>query len=135
MKRILATVLLVIALLITGCGAKKLPDGVIREDSGDWYIVKMPAGKDVKNYFTLTGGIGYVHGTNLGQMDRNESLGGASYARVEEGGWVVFGDDLFMYIPYQISDGAAQMACVTLILNRDNYMLLSEAKEYIEFLE
>lgn len=135
MKRIIVTVLVVIALLITGCGAEKVPDGVIREDSGDWYVVKMPLGKDVKNYFTLTGEVGYVHGTNLGQMDRNESLGGASYARVEEGGWVVFGDDLFMYIPYQISEGQAKMACATLIMNKDSYMTLSEAKEYIEFLK
>lgn len=135
MKRIVVTMLVVIALLITGCGTKKLPDGVIRDDSGDWYIVKMPASKDVKDYFTLTGEIGYVHGTNLGQMDRNESLGGANYARVEEGGWVAYRDDLFLYIPYDISAGQAKMACATLVLNQDNYMTFEEAKEYIEYLK
>lgn len=135
MKRILATVLLVIALLITGCGAKKLPDGVIKEDSGDWYIVKMPEGADIDHYFTISGAIGYMHGTNLGQMDRIESMGGANYARVEECGWVIYSDDLFLHIPYQITDGEAKMACATLILNEENYMTLEEAKEYIDFLK
>ena len=135
MKRIIVTMLVAIALMITGCGTTKLPDGVIRDDSGDWYIVKMPTGVKVDNYFTLSGEIGYVHGTNLGQMDRNENLGGANYVRVEEGGWIVYSGDLFLYIPYQISDGRAKMACATLLLNQENYMTIEEAKEYIEFLK
>lgn len=137
MHKRIVTFIIAVALIVacSACGAEeKTPEGVINKDGGDWYIVKMPEGKSVKDYFTLTGESGYMHMTNMGQMDKSESMGGANYSEVSEGGWIVYGESVFMYIPYNISSSSAQMACSTLILNRDNCMSLEDAKQYISFL-
>lgn len=119
-----------------GChGRENQPSGVIQNESGDWYIVKLPSGKTVSDYFTLQGASGTVVMQNFSQKENNGIMGVAYYNRVKEGGWVVFGDGVFMYIPYAISEAQARSACNTLILNSDNTMTLEQAKQYISFLE
>ena len=85
--------------------------GVCRSDAGDSHIVKLPAGMDVKDCFSLTGDKGYVY-----------------TAELDEG-------SLFLYVPYELTTREAMYACSTLVLHKNNYMTFEEAKEYIEFLK
>lgn len=131
-KKMLVCIIVVLAMLITGCAAEEeVPRGVIRGESGDSYIVKMPTDMDVKDYFALTGERGCMHMSD----EMNLRMDTVDYSEVEEGGWVIYAEDLFLYVPYELSERGAQYACVTLAQNVDNYMTYENAKEYIKVLK
>lgn len=137
MKKTIIICLLValLIMMVLGCGQKESLPGVIERENGNWYIVKLPAGKTVTDYFALTGQNGTIHVTNMGHMDINESMGNVNYSQVNEGGWIFYCGDVFMYVPTQISEFALAASGATLIRNSDNYLLIEDAKQYIPFLK
>ena len=137
MRRIVTCILLLVCLIsmFTGCsGQDTAAKGIINEKGREWYIVQLPEGKNVSDYFTLLGGGGTVVMTNMGHMDKNETMGIAYYSKVKEGGWLAYSGNKFMYIPSELSVEEAKSACTTFILNSDNCMTFENAQKYISFL-
>ena len=108
------------------------PRGVVTVSNCESYIVKIPTGKNVSDYFTLLGTSGTVVMHNFGNMNQDKIMGTAYYNQVKEGGWVIQGNGLFMHIPDDISSDAARRACNTFLTNQDNYMSVEEYKEYMK---
>lgn len=125
--------LLVLMLLLSSCTPEeKEPRGVVTVSNCKSYIVKIPEGKNVTDYFTLLGTSGTVVMHNFGNMNQDNLMGTAYYNQVAEGGWVIHGNGLFMHIPADIPSDAASLACNKFLTNQDNYMSLEEYKGYID---
>lgn len=134
-KRLFAVLLtLMLVLLLCSCDKESSEKGIIEKKCGDCYIVSLPEGKSVDDFFTLTGECCAMYIDDLGYMDKQDYLGCVKYSKVEEEGWIAFTEYKFLYIPYNVEKTMVVNACCDLVVCGDNIMSLEAAKEFIPFL-
>ena len=117
----------------------ELPSGVRSVGEDNYcYIIKLPDGKSVSDYFTLVGGKGTVCVSETDVLSYDNYLGTVYYQSVSEGGWVGYGKSqtgCVVYIPSDFPENRVTHACSMLATNASNYMTIEEARAYIQWLK
>lgn len=138
-KRIVSIILCIaIVVCFTAC-TEDDPRGVRSSGSGNqYYVIKLPDGKKVTDYFTLTGPEGTVVGMSTDMSSYSENLGTIYNRQATEGGWVAYNKDqsgIIIYMPAGFPENAVAITCAQLAINPNEYMTIEEAKQYIDWLK
>lgn len=133
-KNIVMLFLALCIMVLTACNKKvSHPAGVIGEGDEQYYIIQLPLDSSVDDYFSR---IGPETSKSVWET-KNDSRTVIYISEVNEGGWIVYKDNLVAYVPFECGENVAKGANVTISISRgtDNFMSLDSAKEYLPFLE
>ena len=136
MKRLLSIFLTLIFVIVisTGCDTdSKTTKGITTIGGHTCYQVDLD-GNTATRYFTLSKPKGQVC-ISLNGQDHPGSAGVVvNYAKVDQGGWIAYLNDLLIYLPKEASETNAQIACASFSsLTAQDCLTIEEAGEYLPF--
>ena len=96
------------------------------------YIIKLPSGKSVQDYFTFSDSPKQIVAELLYDTSDGNNLGAVEYCKVSRGGYVAYTNNLMVYIPSDDEKNVQMIACA--LVENQQYMSIEEAKQYIPWL-
>ena len=142
MKRAMVSFLVICLLILcfTACGSNEKDQrgiGIAGTDH-EYYIIKLPDGKKVADYFELTGAEGVVTGMQTDVKSYSEKLDTIYNRQTKDGAWVAYAKSqtgLMIYMPKGFPENLVAITCAHLATNWEmsdgDYMTIEEAKAYI----
>lgn len=117
-----------------GCGTSSNV-GVCKEGEQEYYVISLPEGCSVDNYFNTKGEEGTISIVVCPPGELDGIVKNVKYSNVVEGGCVAYIGTCVAYIPYECGPQKIKTVCGLIANEPDDCMTIEMAKEYISFLE
>lgn len=138
MRKIIAILMSLVILCLSGCVAQELPKGVCEHGDKEYYRIMLPKGKSVDDQFELTESWNIVVVSSFSESGAHQGNVSVYFQKETQGGWVAYSGNktgLILYFSSGFDAKEVKIACTALTRSKENYMSWDEAKNYIHWLE